>query len=246
MVSPMLASAPEPSHCRHEPGKPPASAPGDGPPRVLGHWMGACIGCLFACCAWASYAQAGTRAVSPIIVQTIPDSSTELLRAIRAHGGFILFTRHADRIGRADRLSDEGIRRATAWARELRRLAVVQGRDIVAADTKRTRDTAALLGGDSIQTSAEINEVYRAEQEPALAPAEQVGDSLRVENLRRLLLAAPPAGRNRMIVGSTNIFHRATGFAPLAPLETSILQQDKRGGLVELGKIDAEAFARVR
>ncbi|MBI5709804.1 MAG: hypothetical protein HZC42_05770 [Candidatus Eisenbacteria bacterium] len=166
-----------------------------------------------------------------------------LLRRLRTTGGFILYTRHADRDGKADRLTDRGRARARVWGQALRRAGILSPGNVVTAGTLRTLETALAAFDSPPRTDPDLDEVYRAGQEPALEAAEQAGDSARVAHLRGLLRTRPAPGRNLLVIGSTNIFQRATGRPALAWLETAVLRPDGRGGVIELGRFTAEEFA---
>jgi phosphohistidine phosphatase SixA len=173
-----------------------------------------------------------------------------LVEALR-RGGHVIFMRHAatQREG-ADQvsavmgdcatqrmLSEEGWRQARATGEAFRRLNIPVG-EVISSEYCRAWQTADLAFG-RYRKSAALNfepaEDYTEAQERAMR-----------DRVRPLLSAAPPAGRNTVLVGHDDPFEAATGIYPEPMGVVWVIRPGGPGGFALLGQIRPEAWARLR
>jgi phosphohistidine phosphatase SixA len=173
-----------------------------------------------------------------------------LVEALRG-GGHVIFLRHAvtQREG-ADQvsavmgdcatqrmLSEEGWRQARAIGEAFRRLRIPVGA-VISSEYCRAWQTADLAFGRYSKTAAlnfEPAEDYSEAQEQAMRA-----------RVRPLLAAAPPGGRNTVLVGHDDPFEAATGVYPEPMGVAWVIRPGGPRGFTLLGQIKPEAWSRLR
>ncbi|WP_191084246.1 histidine phosphatase family protein [Roseococcus microcysteis] len=179
-----------------------------------------------------------------------PLPPARLLEALRG-GGHVIYLRHAptEREG-ADQVSavmgqcstqrvlgEEGWQQARALGAAFQRLAIPVG-EVVSSQYCRAWQTADLAFGRHRQDAAlnfEPAEEYSAAQRAAMR-----------DRLRPLLAAAPPAGRNTVLVGHDDPFEAATGIYPEPMGVAWVVRPGGAEGFTLLGQIRPGDWAGLR
>jgi phosphohistidine phosphatase SixA len=170
-----------------------------------------------------------------------PQPPQRLIEALRG-GGHVVFIRHAatQREG-ADQvsavmgdcatqrmLSEEGWQQARALGAAFRRLNIPVG-EVISSEYCRAWQTADLAFGRYARNAAlnfEPAEDYTDAQEAAMR-----------DRVRPLLAAAPPAGRNTVLVGHDDPFEAATGIYPEPMGVVWVVRPGGLNGFTLLGQI---------
>jgi phosphohistidine phosphatase SixA len=170
-----------------------------------------------------------------------PQPPQRLIEALRG-GGHVIFIRHAatQREG-ADQvsavmgdcatqrmLSEEGWQQARALGAAFRRLNIPVG-EVISSEYCRAWQTADLAFGRYARNAAlnfEPAEDYTDAQEAAMR-----------DRVRPLLAAAPPAGRNTVLVGHDDPFEAATGIYPEPMGVVWVVRPGGLNGFTLLGQI---------
>lgn len=173
-----------------------------------------------------------------------------LIEALRG-GGHVIFIRHAatQREG-ADQisavmgdcatqrmLSEEGWQQARALGAAFLRLNIPLG-DVISSEYCRAWQTADLAFGRYTKNGAlnfEPAEDYTSAQRAAMR-----------DRVRPLLSAAPPAGRNTVLVGHDDPFEAATGIYPEPMGVTWVIRPGGSNGFTLLGQIKPRDWLGLR
>lgn len=179
-----------------------------------------------------------------------PVPPARLLEALRA-GGHVIYIRHAptEREG-ADQVSavmgqcttqrmlgEEGWQQARALGAAFQRLRIPVG-EVVSSEYCRAWQTADLAFGR-----------HRKDAALNFEPAEEYSEAQRAamrDRLRPLLAAAPPAGRNTVLVGHDDPFEAATGIYPEPMGVAWVVRPGGPDGFTLLGQIRPGDWAGLR
>ncbi len=185
----------------------------------------------------------------PTDIQT-PLPAERLVEALRG-GGHVIYIRHAatQREG-ADQvsavmgdcatqrmLSEAGWQQARALGAAFRRLNITVG-EVISSEYCRAWQTADLAFGRYTKNAAlnfEPAEDYTAPQKAAMR-----------DRLRPLLSAAPPTGRNTLLVGHDDPFEAATGIYPEPMGVVWVVRPGGPQGFTLLGQIKPDMWSGLR
>lgn len=180
------------------------------------------------------------------------DDATKLIADLKS-GGYIIYFRHGETGSQGtDRppdmadcstqrnLNDAGRRQVQQLGEHFRALGIPVGKVLSSQWRRCWQHAEAMFGKGGYQLSESVS---LARSYPAVTETER---ELKKQQLRALLIEAPPAGRNTVLISHGNNVLMLTGYHPNTQGEAVIFKPDGLGGYTRLGSVQPGDWTKAR